>query len=58
MAARDGLSVAEVSVDMRDRMAGRSSITPLRSIYYMFKVLLAIGVQCLGRRHAPGETGL
>jgi glycosyltransferase involved in cell wall biosynthesis len=58
MAARDGLSVAEVSVDMRDRMAGRSSITPLRSIYYMFKVLLAIGVQCLGRRHAPGEAGL
>ena len=57
MAARDGLRVSEVSVDMRDRMAGRSSITPLRSVYYMFKVLLAVGVQCLGRRPARQELG-
>ena len=57
MAARDGLRVSEVSVDMRDRMAGRSSITPLRSVYYMFKVLLAVGVQCLGRRPVRQELG-
>ncbi len=57
MAARDGLTVAEVSVDMRDRTAGRSSITPLRSVYYMCKVLLAVGVQCLGRRPARQELG-
>lgn len=50
MAAREGLTVAEVSVDMRDRVAGRSSITPARSIYYMLKVLLAVAVQCLGRK--------
>jgi glycosyltransferase involved in cell wall biosynthesis len=50
MAARDGLGIAEVPVLMRQRAAGSSSITPMRSGYYMVKVLLAIGVQCLGRR--------
>ena len=41
---RRGFRVREVPVQMRERQAGRSSITPYRSIYYMFKVLLAIGI--------------
>lgn len=55
MAARDHLRVTEVPVLMRQRTAGRSSITPLRSGYYMAKVLLAIGVLCLGRRPSRAE---
>lgn len=55
MAAREGLVVSEVSVEMRERSAGRSSITPGRSAYYMVKVLLAVTAQMLGRR--PTQTG-
>ncbi|MFQ5465916.1 MAG: glycosyltransferase family 2 protein [Thermodesulfobacteriota bacterium] len=40
-------SIMEVPVKMSERTGGRSSITPLRSIYYMFKVLLAIFVDLL-----------
>ncbi len=39
---RAGLRVAEVPVRMRARSGGVSSITPLRSVYYMVKVLLAV----------------
>ncbi len=42
VATRAGLTVSEVSVHMRERQAGRSSITPLRSAYYMIKVSLAV----------------
>ena len=40
-----GLSEVEVPVIMCARIAGRSSISPLRSVYYAFKVLLAILVR-------------
>lgn len=50
IASRAGLQVAEVAVEMRARATGRSSITPLRSIYYMVKVLLAVLIQCIGPR--------
>lgn len=40
--ARHGLRFQEVPVQMRERQAGRSSITPLKSIYYMIKVGLAV----------------
>lgn len=40
-----GLSEVEVPVTMRARIGGRSSITLLRSVYYAFKVLLAILVR-------------
>jgi glycosyltransferase involved in cell wall biosynthesis len=56
IAARSGLRVIEVPVQMRARTAGRSSISPLQSIYYMVKVMLAVGVQCLGRRYRPDEA--
>ncbi len=41
------LRIAEVSVSMRERTGGRSSITPIRSAYYMIKVLLAIFIDLL-----------
>lgn len=44
---RAGLRIAEVPVRMRDRTGGRSSITPVRSAYYMVKVLLAVFVDLL-----------
>jgi len=44
---RSGLSVTEVPVRMRDRTAGRSSITPIRSAYYMIKVLLAVFIDLM-----------
>ncbi len=37
-----GFDIAEVPVKMRERGGGESSITPVRSVYYMIKVLLAI----------------
>jgi glycosyltransferase involved in cell wall biosynthesis len=44
MVFRHRLRLQEVSVSMRERGGGQSSITALRSIYYMVKVLLAIFV--------------
>lgn len=49
VATRAGLSVSEVSVDMRERQGGRSSITPLRSAYYMIKVSLAVSMVLMRR---------
>ena len=49
------LRLAEVPVQMRERVAGRSSITALRSIYYMTKVMLAILVGIFRRRATPLE---
>ncbi len=49
LAVRSGLKVAEIPVTMRARQGGRSSITPMRSGYYMTKVLLAILMQSLRR---------
>jgi hypothetical protein len=49
------LRLCEVPVQMRERAAGRSSITALRSIYYMAKVLLAILVGIFRRRATPVE---
>ena len=42
-----GFKVKEVSVDMKERTGGKSSITPFRSIYYMVKVSLAIFINLL-----------
>jgi len=41
------MTMGEVPVVMRDRMEGRSSITPIRSAYYMIKVLLAVFIDLL-----------
>lgn len=37
-----GARIVEVPVEMRERQGGRSSINPLRSVYYMIKVSLAL----------------
>lgn len=44
---RQGCRLREWPVKMRPRMAGRSSITPLKSIEYMIKVSLAVFIQSL-----------
>jgi glycosyltransferase involved in cell wall biosynthesis len=41
------LRMIEVPVSMRERTGGKSSITPLRSAYYMTKVLMAIFIDLL-----------
>lgn len=44
-----GLNQCEIAVTMRAREHGESSITPVRSAYYMFKVILAILINLLRR---------
>ncbi|HAO93129.1 MAG: glycosyl transferase family 2 [Deltaproteobacteria bacterium GWB2_55_19] len=46
---KKGFSIIEVPVTMSERASGRSSITPVKSVYYMVKVLLAIFVDLLKR---------
>jgi glycosyltransferase involved in cell wall biosynthesis len=55
MVFRHRLRLTEVPVSMRERGGGRSSITALRSIYYMVKVLLAIFVGLFRRDVVPQE---
>ncbi len=53
MVVRHQLRLLEVPVEMRDRVAGRSSITASQSVYYMAKVLLAIFVSLFRRNVLP-----
>jgi glycosyltransferase involved in cell wall biosynthesis len=55
MVFRHRLRLQEVPISMRERGGGRSSITALRSIYYMVKVLLAIFVGLFRRNVVPEE---
>jgi hypothetical protein len=55
MVIKHRLRVKEVPVRMRERAAGRSSITALRSVYYIFKVLLALFVDLFRPSDAPAE---
>jgi glycosyltransferase involved in cell wall biosynthesis len=55
MVSRHRLRSVEVPVTMRERGGGRSSITALRSVYYMVKVLLAIFVGLFRRNVVPEE---
>jgi glycosyltransferase involved in cell wall biosynthesis len=57
MVFRHRLRLVEVPVAMRERGGGRSSITALRSIYYMVKVLLAIFVGLFRRTVVPESAG-
>ena len=45
----------EVPVQMRVRETGNSSITALRSVYYMVKVLLALFIGLFRRYSTPME---
>jgi glycosyltransferase involved in cell wall biosynthesis len=49
IAHRAGLRLVEIPVQMRERQGGRSSITPVRSAYYMLKVIMAIVMVLLRR---------
>jgi glycosyltransferase involved in cell wall biosynthesis len=51
---KERLRLVEVPVTMRERAAGRSSITAARSVYYMAKVLVALFV---GLFRAPRTEG-
>ncbi|WP_433744887.1 glycosyltransferase family 2 protein [Falsibacillus pallidus] len=44
---RRKMKIKEISVNMKQRQGGTSSITPFKSIYYMFKVTLSILMQKL-----------
>jgi hypothetical protein len=55
MVHKHKLRLTEVPVTMREREHGESSITLLRSIYYMFKVTLALGVSMFRRYDLPVE---
>ena len=50
-----GLRMIEVPVQMRVRETGSSSITALRSVYYMVKVLLALFIGLFRRYSTPLE---
>jgi len=49
VALRSGLRLAQVQAEMRERETGSSSITFVRSLYYIVKVLLALLVASLRR---------
>jgi hypothetical protein len=49
VALRSGLRLTQVQVEMRERQAGTSSITVVRSLYYIVKVTLALIVASLRR---------
>ena len=55
MVVKERLRLVEIPVSMRDRAAGRSSITAARSVYYMVKVLLALFVGLFRRPLLSGS---
>jgi glycosyltransferase involved in cell wall biosynthesis len=55
MCVKHKLRLREVPVGMRERGGGSSSITAVRSVYYMTKVLLAIFVGLFRRYAVPVE---
>jgi len=50
------LRMKEIPVKINQRFSGESSITKIRSVYYMVKVLLAIFVDCFKKRPALGRS--
>ncbi len=55
MVHKHRLRMSEVPVRMRERAAGRSSIGPFASVYYMVKVLLALFVGLFRKNVIPLE---
>lgn len=53
---RNGFRVVEVKVEMKPRQGGRSSITFWRAVYYMFKVLVAIGIGATRTTRRPSQN--
>lgn len=57
VALRSGLRLSQVQVDMRERESGSSSITFVRSLYYVVKVTLAVLVASLRRYRSLAGAG-
>lgn len=53
---RVGFKVQEICVNMEQRVSGRSSITSWHTIYYMLKVMFALGVNLLHKPKREGHT--
>jgi hypothetical protein len=53
---KNGFPMAEVFTSMRERQSGGSSITGLKSLYYMVKVLLAISMTALRKPLPKGRS--
>jgi glycosyltransferase involved in cell wall biosynthesis len=49
LAARHGLRIVEVPVKMRERAAGRSSVTTIRGTYFVIRILLSLFVSVFRR---------
>lgn len=47
---KEKVQIMEIPVEMHNRETGKSSITPLKSIYYMIKVTLAMLICVIGKR--------
>ena len=45
--AKNGFKIVEVPMEMKERNSGKSSITPIKSIYYAVKVGLAVMLACI-----------
>lgn len=44
---KNGFRIKEISVEMKQRLGGQSSITPIKSAYYMIKVSLSLLIRSL-----------
>ena len=56
-AGRNGARITEIPVQMKERAGGKSSITPLRSVYYMIKVTLSLMLTGrAGKKQKPGHA--
>jgi len=47
---KKGFNIMELPVEMHERKTGRSSITPIRSLYYMIKVSLSLIIGSISSR--------
>ncbi|GIP21868.1 glycosyltransferase family 2 protein [Paenibacillus sp. J22TS3] len=56
---RKGCRITEVSTEMRSRETGKSSITPIKSVYYMLKVTLSVLMSAVryDKTTKAGEVG-
>lgn len=55
--AKAGYSIVEIPVIMKSREAGKSSITPKKSIYYALKVGLAVTLACISKHKEVRKNG-
>lgn len=55
---RKGCRITEVATEMHHRKAGKSSITPWKSVYYMVKVTLAVLMSAIRYDRGPAVSKL